>query len=136
MRKNLVNTARRIHSPEQKETIHMIFIFRREACSGSMHELAHIPTLNSLADCLTKASAKADILITAVKTGRHLDVDIHHVFYNNYGAQGLLIFLLQNIYFLPECPPDLPCTNSPRKTISRDVCGDSTYQGTQGTEYE
>ena len=32
---------------------------------------------NCLADCLSKASAKADNLITAVKTGRLLDVDIH-----------------------------------------------------------
>ena len=57
--KNLVTTARTIHSPEQKETIHMISMLRKEA------------------DCLTKASAKADNLITAVKTWRLLDVDIH-----------------------------------------------------------
>ena len=68
--KNLVTTARITHLPEQKETIHMISMLRKEACSGSIHGLAHIPTQNCLADCLTKASAKADNLITAVKTGR------------------------------------------------------------------
>ena len=55
--KNLVTTARKIHLPEQKEAIHKISIFRQEACSGSIHDLAHIPTPNCLADCLTKASA-------------------------------------------------------------------------------
>ena len=52
----------------------MISLLRMEACSGSFHDLAHIPTENCLADCLTKASVKADNLIT---TGRLLDVDIH-----------------------------------------------------------
>ena len=55
----------------------MISMLRMEACSGSIQDLAHRPTQNCLADCLTKASAKADNLITAVKTGRLLDVDIH-----------------------------------------------------------
>ena len=72
--KNLVTAARTIHLPEQKETSHMISMLRKEACSGSIHDLAHIPTQNCLADCLTKASAKEDNLITAVKTGRLLDV--------------------------------------------------------------
>ena len=44
--KNLVTTARRIHFPEQKETIHMISMLRGEACSGSIHDLAHILTQN------------------------------------------------------------------------------------------
>ena len=64
--KNLVTTATTIHLPEQKETIHMISMLRKETCSGSIHDLAHIPTQNCLADCLTKASAKADDLITAL----------------------------------------------------------------------
>ena len=75
--KNLATTARKIHLLEQKETIHMIFMLRKEACSGSIHDLAHIRAPNCLTDCLTKASGKADNLITAVKTGRLLDVDIH-----------------------------------------------------------
>ena len=48
--KNLVTTARTIHLPEQKETIHMIFMLRKEGCSGSIHDLAHIPDQNCLAD--------------------------------------------------------------------------------------
>ena len=63
--KNLVTTARTIHLPEQKRIIHMRML-RKEACSGSIHDLAHIPTQNCLSDCLTKASAKAENLITAV----------------------------------------------------------------------
>ena len=55
----------------------MISMLRKEACSGIIRDLAHIPTQNCLTDCLTKASAKADNLITAVKTGKFLDVDIH-----------------------------------------------------------
>ena len=78
--KNLVTTARTIHLPEQKETIHMISMLRKEACSGSIHDLAHNPTKNCLADCLTNSSAKADYLITAVQTGELLDVDIHFGF--------------------------------------------------------
>ena len=69
----------------------MISMRRKEACSGSIHDFAHIPTPNCLSDCLTKASAKADNLITAVKTEILLDVDTH-------GAQGLLVHLVQNIY--------------------------------------
>ena len=48
----------------------MISMLRKEACSGNIHDLAHIPTQNCWADCLTKASAKADNLITAAKRGR------------------------------------------------------------------
>ena len=75
--KNLVTTARTIHLPEQKETIHMISMLRKEACSRIIHDLAHISTQNCLADCLTKASAKADNFITAINTGELLDVDRH-----------------------------------------------------------
>ena len=135
--KNLVTTTRTIHLPEQKEIIHMISMLRKEACSGSTHDLAHIPTQNCLADCLTKASAKADNLITAVQARKLLYVDIR-VFLFTYGAQGLLIYLVQNIdahkgevSFVPEHTQDLSCTNSPRRTISGDVCRDSAYQGGQ-----
>ena len=55
----------------------MIYMLRKEACSRSTHDLAHIPTQNCLADCLTKSSAKADNLITAAKTGRLFNVDFH-----------------------------------------------------------
>ena len=65
---HLVTTARTSSQHKQKETIHMISTLREEACSGNIHDLAYIPTQNCLADCLTRASAKADNLITAVKT--------------------------------------------------------------------
>ena len=58
----------------------MIYMLREEASSGSIHDLAHSPTPNCLADCFTKASAKADNLITAVQTRKLLVVDIHPVF--------------------------------------------------------
>ena len=75
--KNLVTAARTFHLHEQKETIHMISVLCKEACSGCIRDLAHIPTPKCLTGCLTKASAKADNPITAVKTGKLLDVDIH-----------------------------------------------------------
>ena len=80
-------------------SIHMTSMLRKGACSASIHDLAHIPTQNCLADCLTKASAKADNLITAVTTGSLSDVDIHPDFFlNPCGAQGLLVNLVQNIF--------------------------------------
>ena len=39
--KNLVTTARTIHLPEPKETIHMIYVAKGSLC---IHDLAHIPT--------------------------------------------------------------------------------------------
>ena len=63
--KNLVATATTIHSPEEQETIPMISMLEKEACSGSIHDTAHISTQNCSADCLTKASAKADNLISS-----------------------------------------------------------------------
>ena len=69
---NLVTTATTIHLPDQKETIHMVSMLRNENCSGSIHDFAHISTQNCLADCLPKSSAKADNLITALKTVRLL----------------------------------------------------------------
>ena len=68
--KNLVTAARTTHLTEQKETVHVMSMLRKEACSGSIHDLAHILTQNCFEDCLTKASAKADNLVTAVKTVR------------------------------------------------------------------
>ena len=75
--KNLVTKARTHHLLEEKETILMICMLRHETCSGSIHDFAHISTRNCLEDCLTKSSAKADSLITAVKTVRFLEVDFH-----------------------------------------------------------
>ena len=70
--KNLITAARTIHL-----TIHMISMLRKEARSGNIQDLAHIPAPNCSTDCLTKASAHADTLITVVQTRKLLDVDIH-----------------------------------------------------------
>ena len=40
--KNLVTTASTTHLPEQKETIHMISMMRKEACSGNIADMAHV----------------------------------------------------------------------------------------------
>ena len=85
---NLVTTARTIHLPEHDETIQMISMLRKEACSGSIIDLAHIPTQICLAGCLTKASAKADNLITAVKTGRLLDLISEHLWNMRLSCQS------------------------------------------------
>ena len=60
---NLVTTAASTRLPEQKETIHMIQMLRQEACSGQMHDLAHVLTQYCLADPLTKKSVSAALLI-------------------------------------------------------------------------
>ena len=70
---NLVTAARTIHLLEQKETIHMISMFRKEACTGSIHDPAHMPNHNCLSDCVTEA----DNLIISMKTGKLLEADIH-----------------------------------------------------------
>ena len=77
--KNLVTTARTIHLPDRNETIHMISVAKGSLPQEVFMILAHIPTQNCLADCLTKTSAKAGNLITAVQTGKLLDVDIQPV---------------------------------------------------------
>ena len=120
----------------------MISMLRQEACSGNIHDLAHIPTQNCLADCLTKASAKADNLITAVQTRKLLDVDIHPDFRTLMEHNAFLSTWCKNTFThkgigscLPEHSQDLSCTNSTRRTISGDVCGDSADKGAKRTEY-
>ena len=57
--KNLATTSMSIHLLEQKkETIHMTSMLRKEACSGSIHDLAHTPFQKCLAHCFKEASAK------------------------------------------------------------------------------
>jgi len=50
---NLVTTASTSRLPEQKDTIHMIHMLRKESCSGQIEDLAHV----SLADCLSDSLA-------------------------------------------------------------------------------
>ena len=77
---NLVTTASTTHFPEQQETIHMIQMLRKEACSGSIADLSHIRTQWCLADCLTKKSANPQNLIDAVRQGVLKEVDAHPPF--------------------------------------------------------
>ena len=77
---NLITTASTTHLPEQKETIHMIQMLRKEANSGRIADLAHVSTHDCLSDCLTKHSAKPDNLIKAVETGILPNVDAHPPF--------------------------------------------------------
>ena len=139
--KNLVTTARTIHLSEQKKTIHMISMLRKEASSGNIHDLAHILTQNCLADRFTKASAKADNLIAAVQPGRLIDVDIHPDFRTLMEHKAFLstwcktflhtrekeVFFLNTSRFLLH--------KLPRRTISGDVSEDSGYQGAKGIEF-
>ena len=89
---NLVTTASTTHQPEQKETMHLIQMLRKESNSGQMHDLAHVRSEHCLADCLTKSSAKADELIKSVMTGTLPNVDVHPPFRT----------MLQNKAFLVE----------------------------------
>ena len=109
--KNLVTTARTIHLPEQKET------------------------QNCLADCLTKASAKADNLITAVQTGMLLNVDIHLDFRTLMEHKAFLSTWCKTFLHTkgegslpPEHSQDLSYTHVPRRTMSGDVCRDSAAE--------
>ena len=47
---NLVTTASTTHVPEQQETLHMIQMLRKEACSGATADLSHVRTERCLAD--------------------------------------------------------------------------------------
>jgi hypothetical protein len=76
----LITTASTTHLPEQKETIHMIQMLRKESNSGKIADLAHVSTHDCLSDCLTKHSAKPDNLIKAVETGILPNVDMHPPF--------------------------------------------------------
>ena len=50
---NLVNTASTTHVPGPQETIHMIQMLRKEACSGAIADLSHVRIERCKADCLT-----------------------------------------------------------------------------------
>ena len=58
----------------------MIQMLRKEACSGSIDDLAHVRSEDCMADCLTKNSAKSDPLKKALKTGYLPNVDANPEF--------------------------------------------------------
>ena len=79
------------------------------------------------ADCLTKASAKADNLITAVNTRKLLDVDIHPHSRTLMEHKAFLSTWCENIFahkgegsFLPGHSQDLSCTKLTKKDLSSD----------------
>ena len=47
---NLVTTASTTHAPKQQETIHMIQMLLKEACSGAIADLSHVRTEHCLSD--------------------------------------------------------------------------------------
>ena len=103
----------------------MISMLRKGACSGSIHDLAHISTHNCLADFLTKVSEKADNLITMVKTGKLLVVDMHPNFRTlmEHKARWCRTFIHtreRNVFFPNALKISL--TNSARRTNPCDVC--------------
>ena len=77
---NLVTTAASTRLPEQTETTHMIQMLRREACSGQMHDLAHVLTQRCPADPLTEKSVSPSQMISTVQTGVLHEVDTHPPF--------------------------------------------------------
>jgi len=99
---NLVTTAGTTHLPEQKETIHTIQMMRKELCSGAMDDLAHVKTEYCLSDCLTKQSAKPDVLIEAIETGRLPYVDTHPLYRTLIKHKAFLVAWLCDV--LPYRP--------------------------------
>ena len=101
---NLVTTASTTHLPEQKEPIHMIQMLRTEACSGNIHDLAHVVSADCLADPLTKNSAKPDALLKAIDTGVLPNVDKHPPFrelMKKHHKAYLSQWLVRNIHNAP-----------------------------------
>ncbi len=75
-----MTTAKTTHAPEQKETIHLVQMLRKESISGRIDDLAHVSSADCLSDCLTKHSAKPDAIIQAVESGYLKNIDKHPPF--------------------------------------------------------
>ena len=100
---NLVTTASTTHVPEQRETIHMIQMLRKEACSGAIADLSHDRTERCLADCLTKASANCKNLVDSVMSGDIKEIDSHPAFRSLMEHKALaLAWLTKELSLLPE----------------------------------
>ena len=109
--KNLVTTARTTHLPERKETILMNSMLRKEACSGSIHDLAHISIQNWLANqnsCFRR-TAKAPNLIedTIIFISSHEFLALGSCFKNESGRTGTCfavnsdwLVMCWNVWFL------------------------------------
>ena len=100
---NLVTTASTTHVPEQQETIHMIQMLRKEACSGAIADLSHVRAERCLADCLTKASANCKNLIDSVMSGDVKEIDSHPAFRSLMEHKAFaLAWLTKELNLLPE----------------------------------
>ena len=124
---NLVTTARTTHQPEQKETIHLIQMLRKESNSGAIDDLAHVVSADCLSDSLTKHSAKADALIKSVDTGVLKGVDSHPPFRSLLKHKAFLaVWLCNNITVCR--PSEITCFM--REEINQEiliaVCNNST----------
>ena len=100
---NLVAIASTNRFPEQRETIHMIQMLRKESCSGQIEDLAHVSSADCLSDCLTKSSAKSDALYKAVSTGILPNLDMHPLFKSLLKHKVYLSRWLQSIVG-PQAP--------------------------------
>ena len=92
---NLVTTASTTHAPEQQETIHMIQMLRKEACSGAIADLSHVMTERCLSDSLTKKSANPKNLLDAVRNGWLKELDAHPPFRSMLEHKAFLNACLQ-----------------------------------------
>ena len=81
----------------------MIQMLRQEACSGQMHDLAHVLTQYCLADPLTKKSVSPTLLISTVQTGILREVDTHPPFRSTVQHKA---FITENIDLDVEATQD------------------------------
>ena len=101
---NLVTTASATRSPDQKETIHMIQMLRKESCSGQIENLAHVASADCLSECLAKSSAtKTDALYRAVSTSTLPNLDMHPTFRSLLKHKAYLSRWLQSVLG-PQAP--------------------------------
>ena len=104
---NLVTTASTTHVPEQQETIHMIQMLRKEACSGSIADLSHIRTQWCLADCLTKKSANPQnlmmlfdkVFLKKLMLIHHLDHYWNTKLTSGHGCQQFAVMLISDMMY-------------------------------------
>ena len=78
-----------------------------------IHDLAHVPTHNCLADFLTKASAKADNLITAVRTDFRTLTE-HKTSFSTWCRTSMNT---REKDIFPDCFEDFSHTNFTRRTF-------------------
>ena len=91
--KNLVTTARTIYL-NKKETIHMISMLRKEACSGSIHDLAHSPTPRFAWQTASRKLQPKRTIWSQLCRHKDCSMLTFTLIYNPFGAQSLLVNLV------------------------------------------